>query len=251
VPTAEELTDPYVSTYVPPPPAGPGVCEVCHGWTGTRYDGSRYPVCLNCRGVIPRVNYPVLLVVPISLTRTDLEAQLHNVLRDYKYAGDPDVRARHTLQVAGLLARFLRSHRRCIENVAGDRYDTMTIVPSKRGRTGKHPLQRAIELVPDFADVYEPLLRPGAGEIGRRAPARDGFVATGAASGRAVLLVDDTLTSGAKLQSAAWALAEGGARVVGAVVLGRVIDPAFSEEAAALWTARQRLPFDFEQCCLE
>jgi hypothetical protein len=39
-----------------------------------------------------------------------------------------------------------------------------------------------------------------------------------------MLLVDDTMTTGAKLQSAASALNLGGARVVAAVVLGRVID---------------------------
>jgi len=181
-------------------------------------------------------------------------AQLHNVLRDYKYAEDEDVRRRHRYHIAALLLRFLSTHRGCIERAAGRPYDVLTVVPSKRGRAGAHPLEQAIELAPALREIHQRLLDPGPGEIGRNRPAVDGFVARPAAGGRAVLLVDDTLTSGAKLQSAAEALTAAGATVVAGVVLGRVIDvsdPQRYPERAEFWRARARVPFDFATCCLE
>src|SRR5438445_13765230 len=69
--TAEELTDPHVSIYVPPPRAGRGVCTVCHGSSG------QYARCWSCNKTRGLVQHAVGLVVPISLTRTDMEAQLH------------------------------------------------------------------------------------------------------------------------------------------------------------------------------
>lgn len=68
--------------------------------------------------------------------------------------------------------------------------------------------------------------------------------------GRHVLLLDDTFTTGAALQSAASALAVAGAQVVAAVVVGRVINPEFSAQAGELWRSAAATPFDFERCCL-
>jgi predicted amidophosphoribosyltransferase len=252
VATARELTDPYLSTYVPPPKAGPGVCEVCHTATG---GDPPYRRCWSCLETCKLVTRPIELVVPISLTRTDMDAQLYNVLRDYKSELVPEsVRAQHRAQMAALLLRFLARHRDCIKRAAGVDYDTITVVPSKRGRVGPHPLEQVIALAPDLAATYERLLEPGPGEIGRNAPADDGFVAAEAARGRRVLLVDDTMTSGSKLQSAASALTLRGARVIAAVVLGRVIDvsdPDRYPEKLELWERQRRLGFDFDTCCLE
>jgi predicted amidophosphoribosyltransferase len=247
LPTAQELTDPHLSIYVPPPPAGPGVCAICHGSSGT------YARCYSCNQVRGLVTHPLGLVVPISLTRTDMEAQLHNVLRDYKYATDEGVRDQHRLHIAALLLRFLARHAPCIERAAGTRIDTITVVPSKQGRPGAHPLEQAIALARSLEKRHVRLLTPGPGTIGRNAPADDGFIASVSARGRRVLVVDDTFTSGAKLQSAASALTLGGATVVAGLVLGRVIDVSNDEypEKAALWKERIRVPFSFDVCCLE
>jgi predicted amidophosphoribosyltransferase len=251
VATARELTDPYLTTYVPPPKAGPGVCEVCHTAT---HGSPPYPRCWSCRETCRLVTHPVELVVPVSLTRTDMEAQLYNVLRDYKSDYVPEsVRAQHRAQIAALLLRFLTRHQGCIAEAAGAYFDTITIVPSKGGRAGSHPLEQAIGLAPDLGAIYARLLEAGPGTIERNAPADDGFVAAHAARGRRVLLVDDTMTTGAKLQSAASALTLGGAQVTAAVVLGRVIDvrdPRYPEKLA-LWERQRRLGFDFDTCCLE
>jgi predicted amidophosphoribosyltransferase len=247
--TAQELTDPHLSIYVPPPRAGRGVCRVCHG------SSSDYARCWSCKTNREKASNPLDLVVPISLTRTDMEAkaQLHNVLRDYKYADDPEVRAEHRLLIAATLLRFLTVHESCIEGAAGKPYDTITVVPSKRGRAGAHPLEQAIALAPPLEEMHERLLEPGPGTIGRNAPVDNGFTATTDAQARSVLLIDDTLTSGAKLQSAASALALGGATVVAGVVLGRVIDVNVEKypERAEFWKRQAETPFDFGTCCLE
>jgi len=248
LPTAKELTDPHLSMYVPPPRAGRGVCQVCHGSSG------QFARCWSCNETRGKVTHPLSLVVPVSLTRTDMEAQLHNVLRDYKYASNSAVRDRHRLHVAALLLRFLAGHRSCIEKAGGGGYDVIAVVPSKRGRAGAHPLEQAIELAPDLEAIHERLLEPGPGEVGRNAPSDTGFVAHETAAGRRVLLVDDTFTSGAKLQSAASALTFGGATVVAGLVLGRVIDVTNADrypEPLALWKQQAKVPFDFETCCLE
>lgn len=77
MPTVEEYTDPYLSTYTYVPPAGPNVCTVCH----TAVEGT-YRRCYSCNQSIAQVSRPALVVVPISLYR-GLE-QLHHVLRQYK-----------------------------------------------------------------------------------------------------------------------------------------------------------------------
>ncbi len=52
-------------------------------------------------------------------------------------------------------------------------------------------------------------------------------------------------------QSAASALALGGADVIAGVVIGRVIHPEFSDEMRELWERQRAIPFDFGFCCLE
>jgi hypothetical protein len=58
----EEYTDPYQGIYTPPP-AGPGVCHICHTASG---DFAR---CWSCNETRRSVTYPIELVVPISLYR--------------------------------------------------------------------------------------------------------------------------------------------------------------------------------------
>jgi len=69
-------------------------------------------------------------------------------------------------------------------------------------------------------------------------------------AGLDLLLIDDTFTTGASIQSAASALQLAGANVVGAVVVGRVINPEFTPETKALWAKARGLPFRFATCCV-
>ena len=71
---------------------------------------------------------------------------------------------------------------------------------------------------------------------------------------RRVLILDDTLTTGATLQSVASALTRDGATVVGAVVVGRVIDlddVAHFPHKHEIWARQSGIAFTFDACCLE
>ena len=69
--------------------------------------------------------------------------------------------------------------------------------------------------------------------------------------GSRVLLLDDTYTSGATLQSAASALQMASAQVVAVAVVGRYVKPDFSDDTRALWDAVTSETFTFDSCCLE
>jgi orotate phosphoribosyltransferase len=66
-----------------------------------------------------------------------------------------------------------------------------------------------------------------------------------------VVLIDDTFTSGARLQSAASRLTLDGANVAAAVVVGRFMNPGWSTSAQELWDAADERTFSFDTCCLE
>ena len=243
-PTVWEYTDPYVAAYTPPPAYGIGVCDVCHG-----APTSGYARCLSCKRTIDSVSRPLTLVVPVSHYRVG--EQLHTVLGGYKRSSNEDVRRRHLLQVGATLHRFVFEHGDCIRAAAGREWDTVTNVPSKQPRTGRHPLEQAIALGQPLASQYERLLEPDeADSISRTQGSDRGFRTIDNVEGKRVLLVDDTFTSGATFQSAASRLALDGADVVAGVVLGRVINPDFNDETRELWERQRAIAFDFATCCI-
>lgn len=239
-----DYTDPYVWTLVPPPPAGERVCDVCHG-----APNPGFTTCHSCSQTTGQVSSPIRLVVPISLYVTG--QQLWYVLRSYKDGPTEELRAELRPRVAALLYRFLDGHRECIVNAAGADWNVITTVPSSQGRGGEHPLERVVGMARALAEEYEALLRPGPGETAHNLARDDGYTVTRDVGGEHVLLVDDTFTSGARLQSAASALQLAGASVVAAVPIGRVINPEWNEAAQSLWDAARARGFDFATCCLE
>ena len=243
--SVEEITDPLLGALSPVPRAAPGVCRICHG-----APRAGYGECLSCRRTTSQVSSPTSLVVPISLYA--IPSQLHAILWGYKNTSDQAVRGRQVVQVAAIVGRFLHQHRACIAGVAGTHFDAITVVPSSRGRPGSHPLEQAIGLLPSLASMLAPLLRPGADPIGEERHASDhAFEALKSATGRSVLIVDDTFTTGARVQSAASALHSAGAHVIAALVVGRVMRPDFSEESDTLWEHARSQSFTFAACCLE
>ena len=72
---------------------------------------------------------------------------------------------------------------------------------------------------------YQTLLAKGVEQLGHMHASDNGYQVTKDVARLRVLLVDDTFTIGARVQSAASALQNAGAHVVAAVVAGRVIDP--------------------------
>lgn len=192
---------------------------------------------------------PLTLIVPIS--PYVIPSQLHHVLRSYKDAPVAATRQELRARVAALLLRFLTRHGDCIRAAAGDDWDVLTTVPSSRERGGTHPLEQAIEIAPALRAQHERLLRPGEAALGHNQASDQGFEVVPNVERERILVVDDTFTSGARIQSAASALQLAGATVVAGVVVGRVIDPTFREESQAFWDAASRERFAFERCCLD
>lgn len=242
MPTVRDFTDPFVPQYCPVPTVGPGVCDVCRGAPGTGFAR-----CYSCAQTTGQVTHEIELVLPISLAvKTE---QFYYVLKAYKgyYASEA-----HRLQMAGLFARFLARHRPCIVQEAGHDWDVITIVPSSGERHGPHPLEAALTRVTAIRAEYQPLLVKGTAPITHNHANDDGYAVAPDVNvaGRNVLLVDDTLTSGARVQSAASRLQLAGARVVATVVAARIMTPDFNPQSRALWDGQRAKTFDFDRCSL-
>ncbi len=103
----------------------------------------------------------------------------------------------------------------------------VTPVPSTR-RPGPPPSGRLLDEVPALADRHLDLLGRGRGAPGHLVACRDGFaplpgVDRAFLDGIPVLVFDDSVTTGARSQSAAAALRLAGARVVGILAVGRAL----------------------------
>ena len=237
----EDLTG-SLEKYTAVQAAGSGACDLCHGAT---HNGEAR--CSDCAVTGGQVTHPLRLIVPISLLRRD--SQLDHMLAGYKSRYRPNTQL--AWQVGATVARFLGAHERCLE-LAGGPFDLLVTVPTSQGRRGVHPLRHAIRRFPALAAREAELLAPGPAVLGPHRAADRGFAVTdrAAARGARVLLLDDVLATGARLQSAASALALAGATVSGAVVVGRLLR--FHDEAAKrVWGQMRQQGFSFATCCLE
>lgn len=190
-----------------------------------------------------QVSRPCDTVVPVSLY--SIPSQLHHVLRQYKDAR----RAGLDVQAIALLMYFLGLHGHCIEAVGGA-WDFVTNVPSSSGRSGTHPLVKAMAMVPALHAQYRDVLSRGPGKLGHLIASDDGFEVTAKIRGQRVLVVDDTYTSGARAQSAASAIALAGASVSAVVAVGRVIEPAYKPSTKAYWDTQVADGFRWDTCCV-
>jgi hypothetical protein len=194
------------------PEPGPGVCACCRGPSGRGF-ARCFHCCLHeesAPGLLADAVAPVACAPKGSRLATDLWL--------YK-SGRPGAReARWTL--LAMLLVFLREEGPRAWRRAGIPPPACAcVVPSGRGRPGPHPLRTLLR--GGLALPWVPLLsRAGADCWGRALDPRR-FCAPGPVAGRAVLLLDDTWTSGGTAQSAAVALKRAGARSVAVVVAGR------------------------------
>lgn len=226
----------------PVPVAPERCCAVCHGYMPSRW---RPPVCSGCRLVMARLPRPAGLVVPISMY--SVGGGLHRVLRGYKDAARASIRTPSARLLAELLGSFLDVHGACLGGA-----DPVVVVPSSTGRPGRHPLEEVARaagcaVVTGLGPVAAPA---GGTTLGHRRPSATVWTATADVVGTRVLVVDDTWTSGARAQSAASALAAGGAEVTAVLAIGRVADPGFSREAGADWGQWRGRDFSMATCCL-
>ena len=238
--TVGELSDPYANFMLNPlPPGTEDVCAVCLTFT----DG--YDTCYPCGWHGRHADAVVAISYSIHF------GQLHTALGGYKRGIGPAA-AKLRNELAAVLWRFLAAHERCLARRADvESFDLVTTVPSGSVvRDRDHPLRRIVgKVVGSTKDRYEPLLFRSDAEVAERAVDPAKYTATRQLSGEAVLLVDDTWTTGASAQSAAGALKEAGAGPVGVVVIGRHIHEDRHDYGARL--AEIPRPFDWERCALE
>jgi hypothetical protein len=239
VATVAELSAPYTNFMLNPlAPSVEDVCSVCTTFTegfGTCYPCGHQTQFLDA--VLP-ISYSVAL------------GQLHHALQTYK-RGYPSGAGQIQLQLAAVLWRFLAEHEACLAHRAGvSHFDIVTTVPSSSPERDEiHPLRRIVgEIVAPTRDRYRRLLMRSGTPVADRAVDPGKYNPTEDLHGEAVLLVDDTWTTGANAQSAAGGLKTAGAETVGVLVIGRHVNPEFAANKARL--ASLARPFDWECCAL-
>jgi predicted amidophosphoribosyltransferase len=221
------------------PRRGPGVCRVCFNLT----DG--YDRCWACAHAVRWLD----VVAPISYSVSG--GFLHEMLVVYKRERGLQAHAFGT-RLAAVLGRYLVLHERCVATVAHvARFDLVTTVPSSnRERDAVHPLRRIVEqLTGPVSDRYRQVLWRSASPAEPHTFDAARFETREALGGRAVLLIDDTWTTGASAQSAAAALKMAGAGVVAAVVVGRYLTGSWRSNRERLRALPR--PFRWEACALE
>jgi predicted amidophosphoribosyltransferase len=237
MPSVRELSAPYENVMLGPR-RGPDVCGVCFNFTAGY---ARCYACAHGQDVLD-----AMAPVSYSVARE----QLHHALASYKRL-DGDVAGRLGAILAAILWRFLAEHESCIARAAGAaRFDLVTTVPSSdQTRDGRHPLRHIVgELVGPTRERHSRLLRRTDADVLPRTFSEDKFETTQRLEGQAVLLVDDTWTTGASAQSAAAALKAAGAGPTAAVVIGRHLNREWHENDRRLRGIAQ--PFDWEKCAL-
>ena len=190
---------------------------------------------------------PAERVVPISLYRTG--DNLWHALRRYKDGRDPRLRRRLGRRLGRLLSGFLRRHLGCIAPGVSPDW-CITVVPPTRRRSQRHPLEKVIRRSFWLRRRYVRTLRT-ATRAGHNAASDTAFKVIRDVGGLQLLLVDDTFTTGASVQSAVSALRLAGAQVIAVVVIGRVVNPDATPEEAELWAAARRVPWRLNKCCME
>ncbi len=222
------------------PRAGPGVCRRCFNLT------RGFECCYACASGQERL----AALVPISYSVAG--EPLHRALAAYKREHNNQVVAsRATAELAAILWRFLERHESCVAAAAGvERFEIVTTVPSgDRDRDEHHPLRRlAGDLVGPTRVRHRRLLRRTVTPVEPRRFDVRRFEAVATLDGQAVLLLDDTWTSGASAQSAAATLRTAGAGPIAAVVIGRHLNPSWHENRARIEALRDG--FEFSVCAL-
>jgi hypothetical protein len=237
VPTVRELSAPYENIMLGPR-RGSDVCATCFNFT------AGYERCYAC--AYGRIVLDAMTPISYSVAGE----QFHHTLASYKRL-DGDVARRLGATLAAILWRFLAEHERCVAHAAGtDRFDLVTTVPSgDPSRDDRHPLRWIVgELVGATRDRHRRLLRRTDLETTPRLFDQDKFEATQRLDNDAVLLIDDTWTTGASAHSAAAALKAAGAGPVGAIVIGRHLNRDWHQNDRRLRGISQ--PFDWGKCGL-
>lgn len=244
--SVDEASDAYANAMRNLSPRGPGVCPTC--WT---FHDPDYPRCYACS------QQPDLLDAFVPITYSVDSGQMHAALRGYKDDLDPQVRRFHAVRLTAILWRFLERHERCIAAAAGvTEFGVVTTVPSKTLERDKQRAQLR-KIVGSWctptAGRWQRVLAPVDPPVLERTFSEGRYLAADSVAGAAVLLIDDTWTTGSSMQSAAAALRTAGARAVAGVAIGRHLRLDFGWESGTTLERYRELPqrFDWDICPVE
>lgn len=185
-------------------------------------------------------------VVPVAYAIKG-EQHYQNLIA-YK-AKNPAVGSQSRLRDLTLL--FLHDHWRCLESAAGGALTELAIVPTTRGRMGPHPLETllATRIPLSLAAATSNPAYPAEDRDFHKDRFQVDLPPCGGATPRRALLLDDTWTTGGRLQSMAYALKMAGTIAVVTVVIGRLVKHEYQPSRELLHRVA-KIPFDLARCCL-
>lgn len=213
-------------------------CSVC----GTPVDG--YERCFRCYQHHATLGIADL-VAPLAYGIERMQSG--TVLRHYKDDVSEAARQQHSPIIFRMLWLGIVLHERCIEHRVGQPVTARVAVPSLKGRAGIHPftaIARAMEAVDETLELVP---APGATYQRRVSGRQFDIVPEQDLSGEHILILDDTWTTGSRMQSAAIALHDAGAAHVSAMVLGRWLSQTYRNNADFIRT-RLRRDYDPRIC---
>ncbi|WAB80796.1 hypothetical protein OVN18_09480 [Microcella daejeonensis] len=210
------------------------VCRWCRGLLAGNVDS-----CFNCVENAAALDGVLQPVVPISLYSKP--SALRDWLTFYKDDGDTLADPAAGRAVSRIVGSFFASSSDWLRDLE---IDGCMVVPSTI-RKPPHPL--AVLLEATGVVNYPTLggLRRTTSALGHNRPNRLAFEADGDLAERSVLLIDDVYTSGARAQSAAFALRSVGANVAALVVVGRRYNPNYSRDSQTVFERQRSVAFDW------
>jgi predicted amidophosphoribosyltransferase len=199
-------------------------CPVCGSPTHPRF-----ALCFCCHATARQLQLPLTPVA--AMTEYRLGDALHGHLRGYKDAALPEARRVHTAHLVALLRSWMAADLTRLTRRFGSGWDVVATVPSSR-RPGTAPMDTVVTALPELGR-HAVLLVRGPDATDHLVAARRGFEPADGVDRhwlrrQRVLVVDDTVITGSRAQSAAAALRIHGAHVVGILALGRVVGGAGS-----------------------
>lgn len=220
---------------------GPSICPICRTFVDPGKGERCYPCAVQ----------PDNLSAVVPITYSENLGQVHTALRNYKDGGSRAMRRQAAVRLAAILWRFLREHESCVSDAAGvAEFDLATIVPSSDPQRDEHsPFRELTGWIEPTKGRMERLLEPTGETTKEREFSAGLFRPRRRLSREAVLLLDDTWTTGSSARSAAHALRQAGASSVALVVIGRHVNPKYEPVDGSGTTCGdllEALPEDFD-----